>query len=158
MASKQRGARRSAAKEAEWRKVIKEWRESGQTLPVFAGERGLSGWTVRWWCSELKKRDAEKVREVRAEERVQATTAEAKSRLVPVRVVDGRMRMRSDQTRPRQVAGSGSAPDGDWGAGQRPEGDGVIEIVPFGEVRVRVPPGFDPETLGAILKVLERTC
>jgi hypothetical protein len=158
MVSKHRGARRSAAKEAEWRRVIKEWRESGETLPDFAAERGLSRWTVRWWCTELKKRDAERSRAGKSAEGAPGAALDAGGRLVPVRVIDGRMARENRQARPRRASGHGSKPASDWGWARRPEGDGVIEIVPFGEVRIRVPPGFDPRTLGEILRVLERPC
>jgi hypothetical protein len=154
----QRGARRSPAKEAAWREVIREWRASGKTLPTFADERGLSRWTVRSWCTELKKRDAERAPEHRASAGAPANLevpSAAVVSLVPVRVV--KVRPEPDggigHSRAARLPGSRCEQENAGGAG-----GGVIEIVPFGQVRIRVSVDFDPRTLRAVLDVLEAPC
>jgi len=149
----QRRTRRSPETEAKWREVIRNWRASGQTLPVFAEERGLSHWTVRWWCTELKKRDSEGTHDgVKAPLSVPSPAGLS---VVPVRVVKVRP-MPGGGTRVLRAARSPvyrSDPETATGPG-----GGVIEIVPFGQVRIRVREDFDARTLRAVLDVLEAPC
>ena len=47
--------RRSAA---EWRVLLQEWKRSGQSRDEFARLRGVVPSTLRWWSTELPRRDS----------------------------------------------------------------------------------------------------
>lgn len=156
MATKRRGARRSPEKEARWRKVIAQWRGSGQTLKEFVTERDLKYWTVRWWATELKKRDAERNKGAVIPEVAPWAMEVAGSAFVPVRVVGSSPR---ELPRPARSGRDRSFACGNVpGEGAAVSQPSLIEIVPFGQVRIRVPPDFDPRTLRALLDVLEAPC
>lgn len=42
--------------EAKWAARVKAWRESGQTADGFAAGKGFAAGTLRWWASELVRR------------------------------------------------------------------------------------------------------
>ena len=42
---------------AEWRVLLQEWKRSGQSRDEFARLRGLVPSTLRWWSTELPRRD-----------------------------------------------------------------------------------------------------
>lgn len=42
---------------AEWAERVRAWRESGQTAPAFAEGKGFSASLLRWWSSELTRRE-----------------------------------------------------------------------------------------------------
>lgn len=148
-----RRTRRSSAKEAKWREVIREWRASGETLPDFVATRGLSRWTVRWWCTELKKRDSEGGPE--RSEALAEGPGSTEAGLVSVRVVKGKAMPGARDGTHRSARVSGA--DAETGSRTCREAS-AIEIVPFGQVRIRVPVDFDPRTLRAVLDVLEAPC
>lgn len=158
MAGRRTGARRSAAKEATWRKLLAEWRSSGKTLGEFAAERGVKYWTARGWATELKKRDAERAKEPVVPEGPQETIVAPGPVFAPVRVVASRPRelVRRDRltAEPSSLAGQvrGERIDATVLAA------GTFELFPYGPVRIRVPPGFDPRALRALLDVLEAPC
>jgi hypothetical protein len=158
MAAKRAKARGSAEKEASWRKVIAEWRSSGQTLKQFAAEKGVKYWTARWWGTQLKKRDAERAQRPMVPDGPQRTGEAPDPAFVPVRIVRSKQRELARRDRPghERVSLLGGA------TSQEVESTvlraGTFEILPFGPVRIRVPPDFDPRALRALLDVLEAPC
>ena len=47
---------------AEWAERVRAWRESGQSAPEFAEGKGYSETLLRWWGSELARRERPKPR------------------------------------------------------------------------------------------------
>src|ERR1035438_3775916 len=47
---------------AEWTERVRAWRESGQSAPEFAEGKGYSEKLLRWWGSELARRERQKPR------------------------------------------------------------------------------------------------
>lgn len=47
---------------AEWAERVRAWRESGQSAPEFAEGKGYSEKLLRWWGSELARRERQKPR------------------------------------------------------------------------------------------------
>lgn len=47
----------------EWRRLVRAWKESGELAAKFAAARGLCANTLRWWSSELNRRDRSGARE-----------------------------------------------------------------------------------------------
>ena len=115
--------------EARWRRLIAEQERSGRSVREFAEEKGVSAWSLYGWRSRLGIVRGPKRSERRAV-RVHDATSDAE--LVAVDVVGG-----------------GS--------------DGVVEAqrlleVEVGDVRIRVPRGFDAEELGRLVSVLRASC
>jgi len=54
--------------EERYRRMLKEWDESGETAAVVAARHGVAGGTLRWWRSELKRRERGQRRPARATE------------------------------------------------------------------------------------------
>jgi hypothetical protein len=50
---------------AEWAERVRAWRESGRTAPEFAERKGYSEKLLRWWGSELARRERRKPARVR---------------------------------------------------------------------------------------------
>jgi hypothetical protein len=129
--AKRGGKRRDPARERFWRRTIRRQERSGLAVPECCRREGLKDGAFRWWRQELARRDQQPSPASQGEpERVPTDAAPA---FLPVRVID----LEAVSTRP--------APR--------------IEIVLNGGPTVRVPPGFEPRTLGDILAVLEgRRC
>jgi hypothetical protein len=124
-----RGQRRDAAKERHWRRLVKEWRRSGLSVREFCDWQALSEPSFYGWRRELAKRDKEgnsrRTRSVKGT----AETGSKSSPFLPVQVVAD--------------AGSDSS------------GQTCLEVqLPTG-IRLRVPAGFDPQTLAQVLAALE---
>lgn len=158
MADRRSGARRSAEKEAAWRKLLAEWRRSGKTLGQFAAERGVKYWTARGWATELKKRDAERAKEPVVPEGPQEALAAPEPVFAPVRLVASRPRalVRRGLAAAERSATGGKARGEGSNATVLPSG--TLELFPYGPVRIRIPPDFDPRALRALLDVLEAAC
>lgn len=125
------GKRRDPARERFWRRAIRRQEESGLGVRDFCQREGLKDWTFRWWRQELARRDQHAGSTARVEPAGSPT--EVPPAFLPVRVVD-----------PESGAPRPPAP---------------IEIVLSDGPTVRVPEGFDPQTLRAVLTVLEgRRC
>lgn len=43
--------------EAKWAARVKAWRESGESAETFAAGKGFAAGTLRWWASELARRE-----------------------------------------------------------------------------------------------------
>jgi hypothetical protein len=65
-----------AATEARYRRMVAEWTQGNETAAAVAERHGIAAGTLRWWGSELKRRDRE-----RAE-----VAGESGAELLPVRV------------------------------------------------------------------------
>jgi hypothetical protein len=130
--AKRGGKRRDPAREKFWRRTIRRQQQSGLTIRAFCQREGLKDWTLRWWRQELARRDQQPSPDARRHD-ADGQPAEAAPVFLPVRVV-----------------GQETVP---------PQPPPPIEILlPTGPT-VRVPGGFDPSTLRAILTILEgRPC
>ncbi len=125
--AKRGGKRRDPARERFWRRTIRRQEKSGLGVRDFCRREGLKDWTFRWWRQELTRRDQQPASAPPDEP--QGDPTEAVPAFLPVRVVD------LESVAPRTSA--------------------AIEIVLPSGSTVRVPEGFDPHTLGAVLSVLE---
>lgn len=113
----------------EWRGLVRAWKQSGVLAAEFARPRGLSPSTLRWWSSELKRRDG------------LATCTPGALRFVEL------------TPQPSPVVATVSA-----GIAQASQVSGV-EVVLSGRRVVRVSPGFDVATLQRVVVSLEgRLC
>ena len=120
------------ASAAEWAKRVERWKDSGLTAKEFAAETGIKASTLSYWCWKLTA-DARK----QGAPAVGARPAEPKRRRGPTR----------SQRQPATasfvevpVAAVVSAPE-------------PVEVV-LGDVRVRVPVGFDEETLTRVVRAV----
>jgi hypothetical protein len=76
MAARRR--RRRGRAEHQWRRIVDEWRQSGQSASEFSAARGFEKGTLYFWSCRLKKVDASR-----------ATTNEVSTPcFLPVKVVD----------------------------------------------------------------------
>jgi hypothetical protein len=131
--AKRGGKRRDPAREKLWRRAIRDQERSGLSVHVFCEREGLKDGNFFRWRRELDRRDREKSTAIPNPATEGATGPRVSSVFLPVRIVDA------------DPAPSRPAPP--------------IEIVLDGGTTVRVRPGFDPRTLGAVLAVLEgRPC
>jgi hypothetical protein len=131
--AKRGGKRRDPAREKLWRRTIQEQQQSGLSVRVFCAREGLKDGNFLRWRRELNRRDRENSTTVPNSATIGPTEPRISPAFLPVRVVD------ADHTP------SLPAPP--------------IEIVLECGPTVRVPPGFDPRTLGDVLAVLEgRPC
>jgi hypothetical protein len=129
--AKRGGKRRDPAREKFRRRTIRDQERSGLAIRAFCLREGLKDWTFRWWRQELARRDRSTPSDPRREEEGQPT--QAAPIFLPVRVVDTQS--------------------------LSPQPPPAIEIVLPAGPTVRVPRGFDPQTLGDVLAVLEgRRC
>lgn len=125
--AKRGGKRRDPAREKFWRRTIRRQQQSGLTIRAFCQREGLKDWTLRWWRQELARRDRRPTTDARRD--AEGQSADAMPVFLPVRVVD------------REAT--------------PPQPPPPIEILlPTGPT-LRVPGGFDPGTLRAILMILE---
>ncbi len=131
--AKRGGKRRDPARETHWRKTIRDQERSGMSVHAFCAREGLKDGNFLRWRRELNRRDREAGPVVPNPATEGAIEPRGSSVFLPVRVVD------ADRVLSRP--------------------DPLIEIVLDGGPTVRVPTGFDPRTLGAVLAVLEgRPC
>jgi len=125
------GKRRDPAKERFWRRTIRSQERSGLPVRDFCQRQRLKDWTFRWWRQELARRDQLAGSIPRDE--LAGTPAGVPPTFLPVRLVA-----------PESIA---------------PRPPASIDIVLSDGPTVRVPEGFDPQTLRAVLTVLEgRRC
>lgn len=120
---------RNPAKEQLWRRIIRRHQQSDLPVSAFCQREGLKVGYFLWWQRELTRRDREKTASLPGpltKGPIQPPVAPA---FLPVRVVDANL-----------------AP---------PQPAPPIEIVLHDGPIVRVPSGFDPQTLGEIMAVLE---
>jgi hypothetical protein len=128
--AKRGGKRRDPARENFWRRTIRRQQQSGLTIRAFCQREGLKDWSLRWWRQELARRDRQPTTDARRD--ADGQPAEVVPVFLPVRVVD-----------------QGAV---------LPQPPPIEILLPTGPT-LRVPGGFDPATLRAILTVLEgRPC
>src|SRR5882757_8717409 len=123
-----RRRRRDPAKEKLWRAIIRRHQESSLSVRDFCEREGLKDGNFLRWRRELDRRDREKTPERPKLATKEPTELRESPVFLPVQVVDADLL----PTRPTPP----------------------IEIVLDGGPTVRVPAGFDPQTLGDILIVL----
>ena len=125
-----RQRRRDPEKERSWRRTLRDWRRSGLSVREFCDWQALSEASFYAWRRELTVRDREAA--LRRERRVNGPATNV-PQFLPVQIV------------------ADAAPDS--GASR------CLEVqLPTG-VRLRVPSGFDRQTLADVLAVLEtRPC
>ena len=125
--AKRGGKRRDPARERFWRRTIRDQQRSGLSVRDYCKREGLKDGAFRWWRQALARRDREPSAATSVDRDGEPT--EATPAFLPVRLVD------LEVVSPRPTP--------------------PIEVVlPTGPT-VRVPPGFDPRTLGQVLAVLE---
>lgn len=115
--------------EARWRLLIAEQERSGQSVREFAQEKGVSAWSLYGWRSRLGFSGGRKRSGPTAKTRG-STSAEAE--FIAVEVVDEES--------------------------ARVVGEPPLLEVEIGDVRVRVPRGFDAEEIGRLVSVLRASC
>lgn len=135
---------RSLEKEAFWKLAVDEWRAAGTSIREFCRTNGLKESAFYFWRRELAKRaglpalspieglvaEPEGRRIKRARKNSEASpTSSPTAMFLP-------LTLRSHETAAAEGAESGA-----------------IEIV-IGDHRLRVPPGFDEETLSRLLRLL----
>jgi hypothetical protein len=69
-------ATRTIKAERRWRRIVKDWRQSGLSAPQYAKGRGISAGMIYVWSSRLAKQDAD------------AIAAELPSTFLPVAIVE----------------------------------------------------------------------
>jgi hypothetical protein len=135
MASVERVAKQPSAREQHWRDMIQRWQLSGQTVRAFCAQHRLSKPSFYSWRRTIQLRDqpphtdAIGPRAIASDEPDEAAERPA---FVPVRVLTSAV----DAT-PPAAAG--------------------LELVVGARRTVRVPAGFDADTLRRLLTVLEET-
>jgi hypothetical protein len=139
---------RDPAKERFWRRMLGMWRRSGLTGRGFCAEHELSEPSFYAWRRELAVRDRERgLAHAAGVRRRQAAgakgpTAVAPTAVAPTAVAQGR-------ARPAFVKVAVMAQTGAMGAVP------PIELILSAGRLLRVPPGFDPDLLRQLLRVLE---
>lgn len=133
MASIEPGTKPPSPREQHWRKVIDRWQASGQTVRAFCTEHRLSEPSFYSWRRTLTLRDQRPPTDVAVPPSATQDEPAALPAFVPVRVV------------PSPV----DAPPPSAGVG--------LELAIGSHRVVRVPPGFDVETLRRLLTLLEES-
>lgn len=134
---------RDKAKERFWRRAVRQWRQSGQSIRAFCSEHGLSEPSFHGWRRTLAERDqaADKARRatrVASKRGHQEQNGHVGRDFVPVQIVTSATLPVTPATACRE---------------------GGIEIVVGTGRVVRVAAGFDVVTLQRLLAVLEgRPC
>ena len=124
--------RRDAAKERFWRRMMRRWARSGESIREFCDCESLSEASFYAWRRELRKRDHLSA-QASGDERQASLSAESPAdapRFLPVHVV-------TEAPLDHPPAGS-------------------IEVVLTSGTRLRVPAGVDRQTLADLIGVLEQ--
>ena len=123
-----RRRRRDPAREKLWRATIRRHQESGLSVREFCEREGLKDGNFLRWRRELDRRDRGKTPDLSKSATKEPDEPRISPVFLPVQVVD------ADRLPSRPAP--------------------PIEIVLDGGPTVRVPAGFDPQTLGDILAML----
>jgi hypothetical protein len=124
---------RDLAKEQLWRRILRRQQQADLPVSTFCQREGLKVANFLWWRRELNRRDREKTGPRPDSSIKQPAERAAVPAFLPVRVIDAEF--------------------------AQPRPPSPIEIVLNGGPTVRIAPGFDPQTLGQVLAVLEgRPC
>ena len=123
------GKVRDGAKERYWRKLIRRQGKAGETIARFCARERVSVHQFHWWRRTLRDRDRQATAKHRAPLSVLEEVASSNERDEMAFV-------------PVRLAFSASTP---------------IEVVHPGGCVVRVPTGFDPQSLRRVLATLDPT-
>ncbi len=130
---------RSSDKAAYWAGIIRRYRESGLTQPLFCRANDISFHSLRWWLHQPRaKRAMEALRDAKAHKAIpepQLTAQCQADRFLPVRIVEPHAVREPDRPPP------GSPPS--------------IQVLLGGGRRVAVGPGFDADDLRRVVVALE---
>lgn len=126
--------RRDAGKEQYWRRLVREQTRSRQPVRAFCEARGLAENSFYFWRRELQRRDAERT----ADPAAASPTAAGGRVASPAR--DRRRTVASPAF--AEVTLSSTLPE---------PGSPAVEVLFADGVRVRVPSGFDAQTLREVL-------
>jgi len=131
MADKQ-DSKQPSAKELYWRDTVHLWQRSGQTVRAFCAEHHLPEPSFYAWRRVIRTRD----------QPARGDTHGPLPAFVPVRVTSSSPR---PTTPPLRLTTPLPTP-------------GLLELVIGSGRVVRVPPGFDADTLRHLLAILEEAC
>jgi hypothetical protein len=120
------GGSMASASRAEWAKRVERWRDSGLTVKQFAAETGLKASTLTYWKWKLRSSESDADSITSGEHRDVKHDVRALKSVAPKFV-----EMESVRT-------ATPAP---------------VELVIDGRLTLRVPIGFDEETLSRVLRV-----
>ena len=112
-----------------WQEIVEDLGRTGLSVARYAGKHGLSARTLMWWRWALRARPAYRPRAAR-QQSARSQRAEPRLSFVPVSVV--------------AEAATVAA-------------DGILHVVLAHGRRIDVRAGFDVETLGRLVQVLEST-
>ena len=111
-----------------WQEIVEDLGRSGLSVARYAGQHGLSARTLMWWRWALRARPAYRPRAAR-QQSARSQRAGARLSFVPVTVL----------------------------ADPVTAVDGALHVVLAHGRRIEVQAGFDGETLGRLVQVLEST-
>jgi transposase-like protein len=121
-----------------WQEIVRGQRQSGQSVRAYCRQAGVEESAFYWWRRELERRSGKR------------------SDGSP----SGRKAPRSRSTRSATRGTSGAMAEVGFlpvqvTAGRRRQAEGSLELVLGGERVLRIPSGFDRQTLREVLAVLE---
>jgi transposase len=134
-------------RERQWQETVRRWRQSGQTVREYCRAQGLKESALYFWRRELTRRRERRNGEGRA-----ASGTPKDETVMPARL-RGPAAVRASGEKPAhflpvRLVGSAVEPNG-----------GALEIALTDGRIIRIRPGFDRQTLAAVLSVLEsRPC
>jgi hypothetical protein len=114
-----------ARREAHWRQVLERWRRSGLSKTEFSSREGISRDVLGWWQVEIARRELARQSRIPAALK-RVDAAIGRPTFIPVRVVE-------PPSSPTFTP---------------------LDLV-VGDRIVRIRPGFDAQTLGRLLSILE---
>ena len=123
--------RPDAQQRAKW---VERWKDSGLTAKEFAAEAGLKASALYYWCAQLSA----------------ATREESESRDSSEQSVQSR---RTRSAKPEKRSATRSPGFVELPVAEVTSAPAVLELL-LGDVRVRVPSGFDEATLTRVVRAL----
>jgi hypothetical protein len=114
-----------ARREVHWRRVLERWKRSGLSKTEFSSHEGISRDVLGWWQVEIARRELARQRRIPDVPLKLDDAVTDRPAFIPVRVIE--------------PPSSTSTP---------------LDLV-VGDRIVRVRPGFDAQTLGRLLDILE---
>lgn len=127
--------RRDSAKEAFWRQMVSQWGDSGLTVRAFCEEQGQNESRFYWWKRQLKRRSTENHRSSRVSHPGGSSEGSCPS-FLPIQILQ-------EADSARWAIEGGGYP-----------GASLTVVLPSG-YRIEVSRGFDEQSLGRLLGLLE---
>lgn len=124
--------------EEQWRAWRARWQRSGESMVAFAAEVGVKVSAMGYWFRRLRQEAEAKAKE-----------AESSTALAPARSRSGRRRRSSPEVPPLTLVELAVPPSPSAASAS-------LEVV-VSDLVIRVPRGFDEETLSRLLGVARRT-